>query len=277
MPHDSLSKVYILKQRRGLAALNLHEIFSYRDLFFFIAWRNIKVRYKQTVIGVAWAVLQPFVTMVIFSVFFGSLAKMPSDSIPYPVFVYAGLLPWTFFSNVIRFSGTSIIEDERLITKIYFPRVIIPSSVIGVELMDFSISFLIVILMLFYYGIGVSIGIALIPFLLLIMILASLGVGLILSSLTVAYRDFRYVVSFLVQIWMFVSPVVYPVTLVPQSWRWLLALNPMTGVIDGFRSALLNKPYDVQTLLISLLSSLVIFAGGLMYFRFKERTFADII
>lgn len=268
---------YIIKAKRGLAVFDLHELFYYRDLLLFIALRNIKVRYKQTAIGATWAILQPFLTMVVFSIFFGTLVKIPSDSVPYPIFVYSGLLPWTFFSNVIRFSGTSIIEDERLITKVYFPRIIIPSSVVGVELLDFCISFIILIAMLFYYKISLSLGILLLPLLVIIMIGSALGVGLILSALTVAYRDFRYVVTFLVQLWMFVSPVLYPVTIVPKTWRWLLAFNPMTGVIEGFRSAILNKPFDTPILLISFLSAIVLFFAGLLYFRYKERSFADII
>ncbi|MDO8512129.1 MAG: ABC transporter permease [bacterium] len=268
---------YIIKAKRGLAAFDLHELFYYRDLLLFIALRNIKVRYKQTAIGATWAIIQPFLTMVVFSIFFGTLAKIPSDSVPYPIFVYSGLLPWTFFSNVIRFSGTSIIEDERLITKVYFPRIIIPSSVVGVELLDFCISFIILIAMLFYYKISLTLGILLLPLLVIIMIGSALGVGLILSALTVAYRDFRYVVTFLVQLWMFVSPVLYPVTIVPKTWRWLLAFNPMTGVIEGFRSAILNKPFDTPILLISFLSAVILFFVGLLYFRYKERSFADII
>ena len=274
---NQTNKYYTIKPKHGLAALDFSELFYYRDLFFFIAWRNIKVRYKQTVLGATWAILQPFLTMVVFSIFFGSLAKVPSDSVPYPIFVYAGLLPWTFFSNVIRFSGTSIIEDERLITKVYFPRIIIPSSVIGVELLDFCISFVILLVMIFYYGMGISLSILLLPLLLIIMIGSALGVGLFLSALTVAYRDFRYIVTFLVQLWMFVSPVVYPVAIVPKSWRWLLAINPMTGVIDGFRSAILHKPFDPQVLFISFISAVILFFVGLFYFRCKERSFADLI
>lgn len=274
---DKININYTIQPKRGLATMDLAELFYYRDLLFFIAWRNVKVRYKQTILGALWAILQPFLTMIVFSVFFGSLAKVPSDSVPYPIFVYAGLLPWTFFSNVIRFSGTSIIEDERLITKVYFPRIIIPSSVIGVELLDLGISFAVLLMMVVYYGIGFSAGIFLLPFLLVIMITSALGVGLFLSALTVAYRDFRYIVTFLVQLWMFISPVVYPVTLVPKTWRWLLAFNPMTGVIDGFRSAILHKPFDIQVLLISFVSAVIIFFAGLIYFRYKERAFADLI
>lgn len=267
----------ILKPRRGLATLNFSELFAYRDLLYFLAWRNVKVRYKQTAIGATWALIQPVLNMVVFSIFFGALAKVPSDGLPYPIFVYAGLLPWTFFSNVIRLAGNSVVEDEKLITKVYFPRLIIPASVAGVELLDFCVAFSIYILMMVYYQIPLTIQIVAIPFLLLLLVTAALGVGLILSALTVAYRDFRYVLPFMVQLWLYVSPVIYPVSIVPERWRFLLALNPMAGIIDAFRSALLGKPFDLPTLGISAAMAVVVFIFGVLYFQKLERTFADII
>ncbi|HSX24573.1 MAG TPA: ABC transporter permease [Candidatus Andersenbacteria bacterium] len=267
----------IIKPRKGLAALNFQELYTYRDLLYFLAWRNVKVRYKQTAIGAAWAIVQPVMNMIVFSVFFGALAKVPSDGLPYPIFVYAGLLPWTFFSNVIRMAGNSVVEDEKLITKVYFPRLIIPASVAGVELLDFCIAFLIYILMMLYYHIPITSQILAIPILLVIMIIAALGVGLILSALTVTYRDFRYVLPFAIQLAMYVSPVIYPVSIVPQQWRFLLALNPMSGIIDAFRSALLGKPFDFLTLGISTLVALIVFTAGVVYFQKLERAFADII
>lgn len=268
---------YILKPRRGLSAFAWGEIFAYRDLLWFLAWRNINVRYKQTVIGAAWAIGQPFITMIVFSVFFGRLAQVPSDGLPYPIFVYAGLLPWTFFSNVIRMSATSVVEDEKLITKVYFPRIIIPASVAGVELIDFGVAFLIYVAMMMYFGTPFTVQIFLVPALLVLMTAASLGCGLMLAALTVAYRDFRYIVPFMIQLGLYVSPVIYPVSLVPEKWRWLLALNPMSGIIDGFRSALLGKPFDGMTLSISAAVSLGLFIAGVLYFKRLERTFADII
>ncbi len=267
----------ILKPRKGLFMLNFRELFSYRDLLYFLAWRNVKVRYKQTAIGAAWAIVQPLMNMVVFSIFFGALAKVPSDGLPYPIFVYAGLLPWTFFSNVIRMAGNSVVEDEKLITKVYFPRLIIPTSVAGVELLDFCVAFCIYILMMLYYQIPLTMQILAVPFLLILMILAALGVGLLLSALTVAYRDFRYVLPFAIQLWMYVSPVIYPVSIVPEKWRFFLALNPMAGIIDAFRSALLGKPFDMFTLGVSAVAAITIFVLGVTYFQKLERTFADII
>ncbi len=269
--------LHVIKPRKGLASLDLKELIQYKDLLFFLAWRNIKVRYKQTVIGALWAVLQPVTTMIVFSIFFGALIKVPSEGIPYPIFVYAGLLPWTFFANVVRFSATSVIEDEKLITKVYFPRLIIPSSVVGVELIDFFVAFIIFVLMMIYYGVSFSATLLAIPLLLLLMIFSALGVGLILSALSVAYRDFRYVVPFLIQLWMYISPVVYPVSLVPEKWHWLLALNPMTGIIDGFRSAFLHTPFNLSTLAISATVSIALLIGGTLYFKQLERRFADLI
>lgn len=267
----------ILRPRKGLAALNFKELYAYKDLLYFLAWRNVKVRYKQTAIGAAWAIVQPVMNMIVFSIFFGALAKVPSDGLPYPIFVYAGLLPWTFFSNVIRMAGNSVVEDEKLITKVYFPRLIIPSSVAGVELLDFCVAFVIYVLMMLYYQIPLTIQVLAVPFLLLLMVIVSLGVGLILSALTVAYRDFRYVLPFMIQLWMYVSPVIYPVSIVPEKWRFFLALNPMAGIIDAFRSALLGKPFDMATLGISAAVALTIFIAGVLYFQRLERTFADII
>jgi lipopolysaccharide transport system permease protein len=273
----SPSHEIVLKPRKGLSVLNFKELYTYRDLLYFLAWRNVKVRYKQTAIGATWAIVQPLMNMVVFSIFFGALAKVPSDGLPYPIFVYAGLLPWTFFSNVIRMAGNSVVEDEKLITKVYFPRLIIPSSVAGVELLDFCVAFGIYVLMMLYYQIPLTAQILAIPFLLVLMIIAALGVGLILSALTVAYRDFRYVLPFMIQLWMYVSPVIYPVSIVPEKWRFLVALNPMAGIIDAFRSALLGKPFDMVTLTVSAVAAVVVFVVGIAYFQKLERTFADII
>lgn len=272
-----MSKVTILKARRGFSRLALPEIWQYRDLLYFLAWRDIKVRYKQTFFGAAWAIIQPVMTMIIFTIFFGRLAHIPSEGYPYPLFVFAALLPWTFFSNVIRVSTTSIIEDANLISKIYFPRIIMPAAVVGVELIDLGISCLLFFALMAWYGLGVTQMLFVLPFLLLVLTLAAVGVGMILSALSVMYRDFRYVAPFLIQLWLYASPVVYPANLVPEKWRPLAALNPMVGIIDGFRGAFLGKPIDITLLAISTAVAVLFFVTGFLYFQRVERTFADII
>jgi len=242
-----------------------------------LTMRDIKVRYKQTVLGVAWAVIQPVMTMVVFSIFFGRLAGMPSDGFPYPVFVYAALLPWTFFANAIGNSGNSLLSSANLVSKVYFPRLTIPLSSVGAGRIDFAISVVILLLLMLYYGVGWSVNLLLAPALVLAVIFTALGVGTLLSALNVAYRDFRYVIPFLIQLWMFATPVVYPASLVPERWQWLLHLNPMAGLIEGFRSAFLGRPFDLLGLMISFTVAAVIFLLGIMYFEKVERRFADII
>jgi len=239
--------------------------------------RDIKVRYKQTVLGVAWAVLQPVLTMLIFTVVFGGLAKIPSDGYPYAIFVFAALLPWTFFANAVSTSSTSLITASNMVSKIYFPRLIIPLSSIGAGLVDLAISTVVLFALMIWFGVGWSLNLLLIPVLLAVVIFTALGVGTLLSALTVAYRDFRFVVPFMVQIWMYATPVVYPVSLVPEKWQWVLFLNPMTGVIEAFRSAFLDRPFDLPSIGISLLMSVLIFICGIAYFERVERRFADII
>lgn len=267
----------VIQPIKGWRMLDWRELWAYRELLWVLTARDIKVRYKQTVLGAGWAILRPFITMVIFSVVFGQLAKMPSDGFPYPVFVYAGLLPWTFFAAAIGTSGGSLVGSSHLVSKVYFPRLIIPLSSVGAGLVDLLISTGILLLMMLYYGVGWSWNLLAAPVLLLIVVFTALGVGTLLSALTVAYRDFTHLTPFMVQIWMYVTPVIFPVSLVPERWQWLLYLNPMTGLVEGFRSAFLGKPFDYTGLGISFAIAVAVFLIGVAYFEKVERRFADII
>jgi lipopolysaccharide transport system permease protein len=253
------------------------ELWQYRELLRFLTVRDIKVRYKQTILGGLWAILQPFMSMVVFTIFFGILAKIPSDDLPYPIFVYTALLPWQFFSNGMSNAGNSLIASSHLISKVYFPRIIIPAASLGAGLLDFCIAFTILILMMLYYGIFPGASILLLPFLMFMITISAIGIGMILSALNVAYRDFRYVIPFLVQFWLFATPVIYPSSIVPDNWRWLININPMAGLITAFRSSLLNTPVFFSDLLISSVMSIALFILGILYFTKMERRFADII
>lgn len=270
-------QVTIIEPRTGWHMLNWRELWAYRELFWVLTTRDIKVRYKQTVLGASWAIIRPVMTMVIFSVVFGQLAKMPSDGFPYPVFVYAALLPWTFFAASIGTSGQSLVGSAQLVSKVYFPRLIIPLSSVGAGLVDLFISTCILLVMMLYYGVGWTPNLLAAPFLLVGVIFAALGVGTLLSALTVAYRDFTHLTPFLVQVWLYITPVIFPVSLVPERWQWLLYVNPMTGLVEGFRSAFLGKPFDIPGLAISFAVAIVIFLLGVAYFEKVERRFADII
>ncbi len=272
--HEHLT---VIEPPRGWRMLDWRELWAYRELLWVLTLRDVKVRYKQTVLGAAWAIIRPFTTMLIFSIVFGHLARMPSDGYPYPVFVYAGLLPWTFFAAAIGASGQSLVGSAHLVSKVYFPRLIIPLSSVGAGLVDLLISTAILLLMMLWYGVGWSLNLLAAPLLLAGVVFVALGVGTLLSALTVAYRDFTHVTPFLVQIWMYVTPVIFPVTLVPERWRWLLYLNPMTGLVEGFRSAFLGKPFDPSGLGISLAIGIALFVAGVAYFEKVERRFADII
>lgn len=267
----------VIEPAKGWRALNFKELWAYRELFLVLVQRDIKVRYKQTVLGVVWAVLQPVLTMVIFTVIFGGLAKIPSDGYPYAIFVFAALLPWTFFANAVSASSISLVNSANMVSKVYFPRVIIPLAAIGGGLIDLLISTVVLFALMLWYGLGWSANLLLAPVLLLAVIFIALGVGTLLSALTVAYRDFRFVVPFLVQIWMYATPVVYPASLVPEKWQWVVFLNPMAGVIEAFRSAFLGRPFDVSSIGISLLMGIVFFVWAVAYFERVERRFADII
>jgi lipopolysaccharide transport system permease protein len=279
-PHESPfdhQHVTVIEPLRGWRMLDWRELWAYRELLWVLTARDVKVRYKQTVLGAGWAVLRPFITMVIFSVVFGQLAKMPSDGFPYPVFVYAGLLPWTFFSSAIGTSAGSLVGASHLVSKVYFPRLIIPLASAGAGLVDLLISTVILLLMMLWFGVGWSANLLAAPLLLAFVVFAALGVGTLLAALTVSYRDFTHITPFLVQIWMYVTPVVFPVSLVPQRWQWLLYLNPMTGLVEGFRAAFLGKPFDVAGLAVSFVVAAMFFVAGVAYFERVERRFADIV
>jgi lipopolysaccharide transport system permease protein len=257
--------------------LATRELWANRELLKVLTERDIKVRYKQTVLGFAWAILQPFMLMVVFSIFFGRFAKMPSDGLPYPIFAYAALLPWTFFSTAVTNASQSLVNSSHLVSKVYFPRLIVPFAVVSAGLVDFLIAAVFMFFMMAYYNVGWSWQLLLAPLLTFCVLMAALGVGTFLSSLTVTYRDFRFVVPFLIQFWMFASPVAFPLSIVPEQWQWLLLLNPMTGIIGGFRSCFLGTPIDWIAILIALASSLTFFVVGVFYFKSVERRFADII
>jgi lipopolysaccharide transport system permease protein len=259
-------------------SVELRELWEYRELLYFLTWRDIKVRYKQTVLGAAWAVIQPLFMMAVFSLFFGKLAGVPSDGIPYPVFTFCGLLPWQLFAYSVTQASNSLVGSQNLITKVYFPRLVVPISAVLGGVVDFAIAFVLLLAMMFYYGIGPGWQMMALPGLVLLAILAALGVGLWLSALNVQYRDVRYTIGFLVQFWLFATPVAYPSSIVPEKWRVLYALNPMVGVVDGFRWALLGKPESPgMPLLISAIVVSLLLAGGLYYFRCMEQQFADIV
>lgn len=266
----------LIRPRRGWISIDFAELARYRELLYFLVWRDLKVRYKQTVLGVAWAVLQPLLNMLVFTVIFGRLARLPSDEFPYPVFVYTALMPWTFFANGVTHAGQSLVNQQHLMTKVYFPRLFVPTAGVGAGLVDLAISFGLYAIILLVYKVPLSAGAVFLPLLVLLTLLATLGLGYIFAALTVAYRDFRYVVPFMVQIMMYVSPVVYPVSIVPDRFHWVLALNPMAGIIDAYRSAILGKPWNLSMLTISVLVTLALLVFGLFYFRRTERRFADI-
>lgn len=275
--NSNISHEIIIEPQGAWSGLQWRELWRYRELIRFLVVRDIKVRYRQTVLGGLWAILQPFMSMVVFTIFFGILAKIPSDNIPYPIFVYTALLPWQFFSNGISNAGNSVVASSHLISKVYFPRIMIPAASLGSGLLDFFVAFIILIVMMFYYGIYPGWGLFLLPLLMLGVIIATLGIGMMLSALNVAYRDFRYVIPFLVQFWLFATPVIYPASIIPEKWRWLINLNPMAGLITAFRSSLLNTPILWSDLVISVAMSIALFIMGIIYFTRMERRFADII
>lgn len=280
-PHEAAGDerpLTVIRPRRGWQALELADLWRYRELLYFLMWRDIKVRYKQTVLGVAWAVLQPLAATIVFAVFFGRLAGLDSSSkFPYPVFVYAAILPWTFFAESVSQASQSLIASANLLTKVYFPRLIIPFAAVAAMLVDFAISLVAMGCLMAAYGLAPGAGVFLLPAMIVATLLAALGAGTILAALTVAYRDFRYVVPFVLQIWMFASPVVYGLDKIPERWRLVYAMNPMAGIIDGFRSSLLGQPLQTGCLAVSVSSAVVLFGIGMAYFRRCERRFADIV
>lgn len=273
------STEYTIKPPKGMVEINFPEIWKYRELLYIFAWRDIKVRYKQTVLGIAWAIFQPLVTMVIFTAFFGRLAKIPSDGIPYPIFVYSGLLFWNYFSSSLSNASNSLVENGGIINKIYFPRLILPASTTVTPLIDFLFAFAILIGMMFYYHFSPTfLGIIMVPVLLLVSLLSSAGLGLFLTSVNVKYRDVRYILPFFIQILMYVTPIIYPISIIPHKYQWISLINPMSGVITFARALFLHTgPLNWSQLGISALSGFVLLILGLAYFKKTERYFADII
>jgi homopolymeric O-antigen transport system permease protein len=268
----------IIEPRKRLLDLDLKAIWEYRELLYFLVWRDLKVRYRQTIIGVGWVVLQPLLTMLLFTAVFGNLAKIPSDGVPYPIFTYSALLPWNLFAASLARGGTSVVVNAQLVSKIYFPRLILPLSGILSPLVDFAVSFVVFIAMMIWFGILPGIGVLALPLFLVLLLLTALAVGLWLSALNVRYRDVGHTIPFLVQFWLFASPVAYPVSLVPEKWRMLYGLNPMAGVIEGFRWSLLGKESpDFAVIGISVVMVLALLIPGVIYFKYTERTFADLV
>jgi lipopolysaccharide transport system permease protein len=278
LPGNISQPVIYIRPSSGWVPLNLRDLWEYRELLYFLVWRDIKVRYKQTVLGAAWAIIQPFFTMVVFSIFFGRLARISSEGIPYPIFSYTALVPWMYFASALAQASNSVVEHERVITKVYFPRLILPMASILSGLLDFAIAFTVLVGMMLFYGITPTTAVWTVPFFVLLVMMTALGVGLWLSALNVQYRDVRYTIPFLIQFWLFATPIAYPSSLVPEPWRTIYGLNPMAGVVEGFRWALLGKTHAPGPLLaVSALTVIGLLIGGLYYFRRMEDTFADVV
>ena len=267
----------VLEPPQGLTSLDWRELWHYRDLLYFLTWREVTVRYKQTVLGVLWAILQPFLSMVVFTIFLGNLAKVPSDGVPYPVFSYLGLLPWTYFAGVLSRSGGSLVANANLLAKVYFPRVLIPLSATLAALVDFAIAFVVLLGIMYWYGLALTWTVFLILPLVVLTALLATGVGLWLAALNTYYRDVQYALPFCIQLWMFATPVVYPASIVPQSWQWLFALNPMTGFIEAYRAVMLGRPVDGFTLAVATAVAVLCSIFGLRQFTRMERDFADVV
>lgn len=264
----------VIEANRSWGAINLRDLWAYRELLYFLTWRDVKIRYKQTLFGAAWAILQPLLLMLIFTFFFGRLAGISSGKVPYPLFAYAGLLPWTFFANAVATSGNSLVNSTNLITKVYFPRIIIPAAAVAAGLVDFAIACVLLVALMFYYQMPLHGSILLLPVLTLLTALLALGVGLLMSALNVKYRDVRYALPFLIQCWMFASPVIYPV---PSRWRWLLSINPMTGIIEAVRASLFGEPLKWELLAVSAATTVLLLISSTFAFHRMEKSFADVI
>jgi lipopolysaccharide transport system permease protein len=268
----------LIRPSSGWTALKLGELWAYRELIYFFIWRDIKVRYKQTVLGAAWAIIQPFFTMVVFSLFFGRLAGVPSEGVPYPIFTYAALVPWSFFAHGLSQSSNSLVSNANLITKVYFPRLAVPLAIVLSGIVDFCLAFVVLLGMMLYFGIVPTINLVWLPLFLLLALVTSLGVGLWLSAMNVQFRDVRYAVPFLTQFWLFATPIAYPSSLLSEPWRTLYAINPMVGVVEGFRWALLGTDTTPGPMVIvSALAALVLLVSGAYYFRRMEKIFADVV
>ncbi|NMB61252.1 MAG: ABC transporter permease [Chloroflexi bacterium] len=278
MPAMNEPRSIVIKPSRGWAALNLKDLWNYRELIYFFTWRDLKVRYKQTLLGASWAVLQPFLTMVVFSIFFGGLAKVPSDGVPYPIFSYTALIPWTLFSKALQDASRSLVSSANIISKVYFPRLILPLSSTLAGLVDFVIAFVVLLGMMVFYGITPTANIWMLPIFVLLALITAIGFALWLSALNVMYRDVGYIIPFLTQFWMYITPIAYPASMVPEQWKILYALNPLTGVVEGFRWALLGTGEGPGiSLWISAGIAILVTISGLFYFRRMERKFADMV
>ena len=270
--------VTMIRPSKGWVSLKLDELWEYRELLYFLTWRDIKVRYKQTVLGAAWAIIQPFFTMIVFSLFFGQLAGIPSDGIPYPIFSYAALVPWTFFATGLSSSSNSLVGSANLLKKVYFPRLTIPIATVLSGVIDFVLAFIVLLGMMLFYGIVPTINVIWLPLLLMLALITSLGVGLWLSAMNVQFRDVRYTIPFITQFWLFATPIAYPSSLLSEPWRTLYAINPMVGVVEGFRWALLGTDTAPGPIIIvSALAALTLLVSGAYYFRRMEKTFADVV
>lgn len=269
--------VVLIDPSKSRGGLNFRDLWDHRELLYFLTWRDLKVRYKQTALGVAWVIMQPLLATLIFTVFLGRLARVPSDGIPYPVFVYAGLLPWTFFANALGSAGNSLVGNAQLITKVYFPRMIIPGAALAGRLVDFAVAFLILIGLMIYYGVAVSWNIMMLPVLVVLIALFALGFGMWVSALNVKYRDVLVLLPVLMQFWMFVSPVLYSSNLIPERWRLIYTLNPLTGIIDNFRASLFNQDFNWPALAVSTVATVVLLVYSVYFFRRMEKTFADVV
>lgn len=277
LAHSALP-VYRITPTKGWVDLGLRELWAYRELVYFLIWRDIKVRYKQTALGAAWAVIQPFFTMIVFSLFFGRLAGIPSDGVPYPIFSFAALVPWTYFANGLSQSADSLVGSANLLRKVYFPRLGIPVSAVLSGVVDFAIAFAVLLCMMAFYGVVPTRNVLWLPFFVLMAVTTALGVGLWLSALNVQFRDVRYVVPFIIQFWMFATPIAYPSSLLTEPWRTIYGINPMAGVVEGFRWALLGTASAPGPMLaVSAVVSVIVLVGGAYYFRRMERTFADVV
>jgi lipopolysaccharide transport system permease protein len=274
---DAVLPVTRIRPTRGWVSLGLRELWDYRELLYFLTWRDVKVRYKQTALGATWAIIQPFMTMVAFSLFFGQLARIPSDGLPYPIFSYTALLPWGFFANAVGQASNSLVGSSNLVSKVYFPRLVIPLSSVLSGVVDFAIAFVVLVGMMAYFRIVPTAAVILLPVFLLLALCAALGIGLWLSALNVQYRDVRYVVPFLTQFWLFITPVAYPSSLLSEPWRTVYAINPMVGVVEGFRWALLGTAPPGPMIVVSALASVLLLVSGAFYFRRMERTYADLV
>src|SRR5215213_449513 len=275
--HLPAEPLVVIQPTKRWSILSFKDIWAYRELLFFLTWRDVKVRYKQTALGAAWAILQPLFMMIIFTIFFGRLAGVASSGIPYPLFALAGLAPWTFFSNSITASGSSLVGSANLITKVYFPRLLVPAAAMLAGLVDFLLAFMMLCLLMVYYRVSLTAQVLFLPVLILLTALFSLGVGTWMSALNVKYRDVRFALPFIIQLWLFVSSVILPSTSVPQKWRWLLMLNPMSGIIEGYRSALFGLPFDWPALGMAAVLTLLVLLYSFYAFSRVERSFADII